>query len=63
MPFWTCRKSGLIRKIGLISKFIKSRPGQQRITTDILVNISESKGNQTMKFSQFIQHPEINIFL
>ena len=30
---------------------------------DILLNISRSKGDQTMKFGQLIKHPKRNIFL
>ena len=52
LTFWSCRKNRLIRKIRLISKFITSQPGKQRITIHILPNISPSKGNQTMKFDQ-----------
>ena len=39
-----------------------SKPGQQRIATYILLNISRLKGNQTMKFHQLIEHPKGNIF-
>ena len=39
-----------------------SQPGQQRITTHILLNILRIKGNQTMKFAQLIEHPKRNIF-
>ena len=39
------------------------QPGQQRITTHTLLNISRIKGNQTMKIGQLIEHPKINIFL
>ena len=39
------------------------QPGQQRITIQILVNISRIKGNQTIKFGQLIEHPKRNIFL
>ena len=42
-------KNGLIRRIRLISKFMK-----QTIGIHILPNISRSKGNQTMKFGQLI---------
>ena len=38
------------------------QPGEQRITTHILLNISRIKSNQTMKFGQLIEHPERNIF-
>ena len=40
-----------------------SQPGQQRITTHVLLNISRIKGNQTMKSGQLIEHPKRNIFL
>ena len=40
-----------------------SKPGQQKIATYILLNISRVKGNQTMKFHQLIEHPKGNIFL
>ena len=40
-----------------------SQPGLQTIATNMLANISESKGKQTMKFGQLIQYNEINIFL
>ena len=43
-------KNGLIRKIRLISKCMKSQPGKQIIAIHILPNISISKNNQTMKF-------------
>ena len=40
-----------------------SRPGVQVIAIHILANISQSKGNQTMKFGQLIEYNKINIFL
>ena len=40
-----------------------SQPNQQRITTHILVNVSQIECNQTMKFGQLIEHPNRNIFL
>ena len=47
-------KNSLIRKIRLISKFMKSQPGKDTIAIHILSNISKSKGNQTMKFGHLI---------
>ena len=41
-------KTGLIRKIRLISKFMTSQPGLQTIGIHILPNISQSKGNQAV---------------
>ena len=40
-----------------------SLPGEQKITTHILLNISQIKGNQTTKLGQLIEHPKRNIFL
>ena len=40
-----------------------SQPGSQAIAIHILINISRSKGNQTMKFGQLIEHNMRNIFL
>ena len=40
-----------------------SQPGQQTISRHIFPNISETKGNQTMKFGQLIEHSNRNIFL
>ena len=39
-----------------------SQTGQQTITIQILPNISRSKSNQTMKFSQLIEYNKKNIF-
>ena len=61
--FWSCRKNSLIRKIILTSKFLMPQPGLQTIAMHILPNISESTGNQTMKFGQLIEYNKINIFL
>ena len=40
-----------------------SQPGYQTITINILFNFSRSKGNQTIKFGQLIEHNKITIFL
>ena len=40
-----------------------SQPGLQTIATHILPNISQSKGNKTMKFGQLIEYIKRNIFL
>ena len=40
-----------------------SQPGLQVIATHILSNISQSKGNQTMKFCQLVEYDKRNIFL
>ena len=63
MTFWSCRKQGLIRKVMLTSKFMKSQPGEQEITVHILPNISQSKCNQTMKLGELIEYNKRNIFL
>ena len=40
-----------------------SQPGLQTIAIHILFNISQSKGNQTMKFGQLIEYNKGNILL
>ena len=40
-----------------------SHPGLQTITIHILPKISQSKGNQTMKFGQLIEYNKRVIFL
>ena len=39
------------------------QPGLQTIALHILPNISQNKGNQTMKFGQLIEYNKQNIFL
>ena len=46
----------------LIPKFMTSQTGKQIITVQILPIISRSKGNQTIKFGQIIEHNIRNIF-
>ena len=53
----------MIRKIILISKPVKSQPGQQTIVIHIFPNISRSKENQTMKFGKLTEYNVRNIFL
>ena len=60
---WSCRENGLIRRVRLTSKFLASQPGLQTIVIHILLNISQSKGNQTMKFGQLIEYDKRNIFV
>ena len=40
-----------------------SQPGKQTIAINVLPNISESKGNQTMRFGQLTEYNMRNIFL
>ena len=40
-----------------------SQPGKQTIAIDMLLNISGSKGNQTIKFGQLMEYNIGNIFL
>ena len=61
--FWSCWKNCEIRKSSLASKFMTSQPGLQTIAIHILPNISQSKGNQTMKLGQLIEFNKGNIFL
>ena len=53
----------MIKNIRVISKYVTSQPGSQAIAIHILINISRSKGNQAMKFGQFIEHNLRQIFL
>ena len=55
-------KSGLVRKVMLVLRFMASKPGQQTIAICILPNISRSKGNQTARFDQLIKYNR-NIFV
>ena len=57
------QQNGLIIKIILISNFMTSQPGYQTIVIHTFPNISRSKDNQTMKFSQLIEYNIKNIFL
>ena len=61
--FLVMYKSGLIRKISFISKFMTSQSGQQSIAIHILPNISRSKDNQTMKFGQLIEYNKRETFV
>ena len=63
LTYWLCKKSGLIRRLRLIPKFITSQTGQQIITIHILSIISRRKDNQTVKFSQLTEYNVRNIFL
>ena len=40
-----------------------SEPGKQTVTICILLNISESKGNQTMEIDQLTEYDIRNTFL
>ena len=59
---WSCRKNDLIRNIKLTSKFIVPQPGLQTVSIHVLPNVSQSQGNQTMKFGQLIEYNKKNIF-
>ena len=63
MTFWSHKKNGLIRKIGLVSKFMTLERAIQAIAIHILPNISRSKGNQTMNFGQLTEYNSGNISL
>ena len=56
LDFLVMYKNDLIRKVRLFSKFMTSQPGSQEIPTDILINISRSKDNQSMKFGQLTEY-------
>ena len=49
------QKNDFIRKMRLISKFMKSQPLKQLTAIHILPNISQIKGNQKRKFGQLIE--------
>ena len=57
------KENGLTRDLRLISEFMTPQTRQQTITIHILLIISRSKGNQTMKFGQLIEYEMKNIFL
>ena len=59
--FLVMQKNSLIRKIRLISKIFNVT--LETIAIHILANISRSKGNQTIKCDQLIEHNMRNIFL
>ena len=40
-----------------------SQPGLQTIVIHMLTNISQSKGNQNVRFGQLIEYNKRNIFL
>ena len=46
----------MLRKLRLISKFMKSQAGHQVITIHILFTISRSEDSQTMKFGQLLEN-------
>ena len=52
----------MIRKLRSTSKFRTSQSVLQTIVIHILANISQRKGNQTMKFGQLIEYTKGKIF-
>ena len=56
------QQNGLIRKTRLISKFT-SQPEKQTIAIDILLYISRSKDNKTVKLGQLIEYNMRKVFL
>ena len=48
--FLIMQEDDLIRKLRLISKYTMSQTGKKIAAIHILLNISKSKGNQTIKF-------------
>ena len=63
LDFLVIYQNSLIKQIRLISNFMAPQSGQQTIVLHIMPNISRSKFNQTMKFSQLIGCNMRNIFL
>ena len=62
LDFLVIYKNDVIIKIRFISKFMMSQTGKQIIAIYILLNISKSKGNQTVKFGQKMECNMRNIF-
>ena len=56
-------KTAWLKRLKLTWKFMTSQPGLQAIAIPILLNISQSKGSQTMKFGQSAEYHKWNIFL
>ena len=56
-------ETDLTRKIRLISKFMTAQLGKQTSAVHILLIISRTKGNQTMKFGQLIEYQMNNNLL
>ena len=48
-------ENGLMRKLGLTSKFNKSHTGKQIIIIHMLPNIPRSKGKQTIRFGHITE--------
>ena len=63
LDFLGMYQNGLIKKIRLISNFMRSQPDKQTIVIHILTNILRSKSNQTMKFGLLIECNMRNIYL
>ena len=63
LDFLDMYRNSLISMISLISKLMTSQPGKQTVGKHIFPNISRSKGNQRMKFSQLIDCNITNNFL
>ena len=61
--FLVTKENGLLRKLWLNSKFMTSQTGQEIIAIPMLSNISRSKANQAMKFSQLIEYNMRNTLL
>ena len=53
----------MIRKLNVISNFMKSHTGKQVIIIHILPIISRRKGTQAIKFGHLIAYKVRNIFL
>ena len=47
-------KNDLIKKLTLFSIFVTSHPGKEAITTEILLSISRTRGNRSIKLGKNI---------
>ena len=52
-----------MKKVGLFPKFMTSKTSKQIIAIRISFKVSRSKGNETMKFDQFIEYNMKSSFL
>ena len=63
LDFLVVKQNGLMRKDKVNFKFYDATAWLTNIVIQILLNISRSKGNQTMKFGQLTECNMRNIFL
>ena len=62
LGFLVMQKASLVKKETQFQKFT-SQPGSQTVAMHILINISRSKSNQTIKYGKLIEYNMRNNFL